>query len=240
MVEPIQSVQMRIREIYGRIGEINKKVANIYATLNVNSAQRIYNTSLQQKEVASQKEAKTFQEILNEAMQSQKEERRNNIDIISRPNESLRDVILEGTQNRTVQGNSEISQKFDEIIEEASQRYNIPKELIKAVIKAESNFNPFAISPKNAIGLMQLLPSTAKEMGVEDIFDPYQNIMGGTKYLRTLLDKYNNNLFLALASYNAGPGRVDSSGGIPRIEETKDYIERVIRYYKEYSERITR
>jgi len=239
MIEPIQSVQARIREIYGRIDEINRKVASVYATLNVNSTQKIYNTSSQQKETVNQKETKTFQEILSEVMQSQREED-SSINIISKPDESLRDIILEGFQNKASGDNNKVSQKFDKIIEEASQKYNIPKELIKAVIKAESNFNPFAISPKNAIGLMQLLPSTAKEMGVEDIFDPYQNIMGGTKYLRMLLDKYNNNLFLALASYNAGPNRVDSSGGIPKIEETENYIERVIRYYKEYSEKAAR
>ncbi|MGB9622181.1 MAG: lytic transglycosylase domain-containing protein, partial [Brevinematia bacterium] len=131
--------------------------------------------------------------------------------------------------------NKSMEDSYDDIIKEASSKYNLPFELIKAVIKAESNFNPISISPKNAIGLMQLIPSTAKELGVDDPFDPYQNIMGGSRYLRMMLDKYNGNLFLALSAYNAGPGVVDKTNGIPNIEETKNYVDAVIKFYKEYS-----
>lgn len=125
--------------------------------------------------------------------------------------------------------------EIDHIIKEYSKRYNLPQALVKAVIKAESNFNPRAISRAGAMGLMQLMPQTAKELGVKDPFDPEENIAGGTRYLRGLLDQFGNDLTLALAAYNAGPERVRSAGGIPNITETRQYIERVLRFYKEFS-----
>ena len=241
MIEPVQSIQSRIKEIYERIGEINKKVGSVYSTFYVNPSEKVYNSNSNAQGVSSPKDSKTFQEVLSEVMESQKSEGANksSINIVSKPDESLRDIILNNEGKSEVSKDGEMSKKLDGIIEEASRSYAVPKELIKAIIKAESNFDPYAISPKNAMGLMQLIPSTAQEMGVQDVFDPYQNIMGGTKYLKSLLDKYNNNLFLALASYNAGPSKVDKSGGIPEIDETKDYVERVIKYYKEYSQRVT-
>lgn len=123
-----------------------------------------------------------------------------------------------------------VSGKFSDFILAAAEKYDVDADLISAVIKAESNFNANAVSSCGALGLMQLMPTTAESLGVEDPLDPQQNILGGTKYLHRLLDKYNNNVSLAVAAYNAGPGAVDKYGGIPPYSETQTYVKRVLNY----------
>ena len=128
---------------------------------------------------------------------------------------------------------SSISEYMDSIFQKASAQYDVPANLLKAVAKAESNFNPKAISGSGAAGVMQLMPKTAEYLGVKDIFDAEQNIMGGAKYLSELIKKYDGNTALALAAYNAGSGNVAKYGGIPPFNETKNYISKVISYAKE-------
>jgi Transglycosylase SLT domain len=120
-----------------------------------------------------------------------------------------------------------------EVVKAAAVRYSVDADLIFSVISAESNFDPKAVSKKNARGLMQLLPETAARFGVHNIFDPQENIDAGTHYLRDLLQRYNNNLALALAAYNAGPERVQRFGRVPPYAETTSYIRRVKRGYEQ-------
>lgn len=123
-----------------------------------------------------------------------------------------------------------VPESMDSIFQEAASRYGIPEKLIKSVARAESNFNPRAVSHAGAMGVMQLMPGTAKSLGVTDPFDARQNIMGGAGYLKKNLDRFGGDISLALAAYNAGPGSVDKYGGIPPYKETQNYVKKVTSY----------
>jgi len=126
---------------------------------------------------------------------------------------------------------------IEEHIRRISLKHQVDPLLIKAIIKTESNFNPYAVSPHGAQGLMQLMPETAKELQVTDPFDVYQNIAAGTRYFRSILDTYRGDLQLSLAAYNAGPGNVARFGKVPHIPETMAYVRKVIQYYRSYQRR---
>jgi soluble lytic murein transglycosylase-like protein len=124
---------------------------------------------------------------------------------------------------------------YKKVIKQASKEFEVESALIAAVIKAESDFNHSAVSNKGAKGLMQLMPATASLMDIDDPFNPKQNITAGARYLSILLDRFKDNKTLALAAYNSGPETVEAYGGVPPFPETRDFVQRVLRYYKRYA-----
>jgi soluble lytic murein transglycosylase-like protein len=124
--------------------------------------------------------------------------------------------------------------RYDEHIRQAAALYQIPEQLVRAVIKVESDYDPRAISSAGARGLMQLMPETAERLGVRDIHDPRENIFGGVRYLRVLANMFNGDLDLTVAAYNAGENAVIKHGGVPPFDQTRDYVVKVNRFYRRY------
>lgn len=127
--------------------------------------------------------------------------------------------------------------ELEAIVLREAARQGLDPSLVRAVIKAESSFRPHVVSSSGAQGLMQLMPATAKELGVSNAFDPHENIRGGARYLRRMLDRFGNDLDLALAAYNAGPGCVSRAGGIPAIRETRRYVKKVRKFYRDFGQK---
>jgi hypothetical protein len=140
-------------------------------------------------------------------------------------------TYLDGRAQTQNQNRAFTQQDIDVAINEAAARHNVDPSLVRSVVKVESNFNPNAVSRKGAMGLMQLMPSTARSLNVSNPFDPAQNVDAGVRHLRKLLDNYNGNVSLTLAAYNSGAGAVARSGGIPRYKETQDYVRRITKIY---------
>ena len=145
------------------------------------------------------------------------------------PTSSQYQLYIKERPDRTLEGDK--SRSYDRIIQEAAQRHGLSEPLLKAIIKAESNFNPRAVSKKGAKGLMQIMPKNFNALNIRNPFNPRQNIMGGAKYFKGLHTRYKGKLPLALAAYNAGPQAVDKYNSIPPYTETRDYVEKVMKYY---------
>jgi soluble lytic murein transglycosylase len=136
--------------------------------------------------------------------------------------------------SRPAISNGMVDSGYDDYIQRASGRYNVDPDLIRAVIKAESDFKVSARSNKGAMGLMQLMPDTARLHNISDAYDPSENVEGGARHLRMLLDRYQGDLELSLAAYNAGSAAVEKHRGVPPFPETKEYVRRVLRFYNSY------
>jgi len=150
------------------------------------------------------------------------------------------DGVIQPDQKRQASPNQNISKhkrsyphKYDPYIKAASEKYGVAFALIKAIIKTESDFNPRAISPKGALGLMQLMPENIKRLEIKDAFDAAENIMGGARHFKSLSDHFDGDLSLALAAYNAGIKPVEHCQCIPPFRETRDYVKKVLKYYEE-------
>ncbi|MGH7852221.1 MAG: transglycosylase SLT domain-containing protein [Candidatus Binatia bacterium] len=149
------------------------------------------------------------------------------------PNHTGYRTVLRSAKN-PLPAAGQFNASYDDLILTASGRHSVDAALIRAVIKTESDFNSAARSHKGAMGLMQLMPDTARLHNVVDAYDPGENVEGGVRHLRMLLDRYQNNLELSLAAYNAGSGAVEKYRGIPPFAETKEYVRRVLRFYDSY------
>lgn len=154
-----------------------------------------------------------------------------NANIVKNPSvSSLNTTIQEIGSTNSVTATSSKSQILD-MITKISEKHGVDDKLVKALIRQESGFNPKATSKSGAMGLMQLMPATAKGLGVQDAYNPVQNVEGGVKYLKSMLNRYNGNIILALAAYNAGPGAVDKYSGVPPYAETQNYVKNILANY---------
>ena len=152
-------------------------------------------------------------------------------DLLTNPSTRVSAQIYSNSVAKSQSAELPTKSKIKELISRAAQKHGVDEKLVNALVKQESGFNPNAKSKVGAMGLMQLMPATAKGLGVTNPMDPEQNIEGGVKYLKSMMDRYNGNIILALAAYNAGPGAVDKYDGVPPYAETQNYVKSILSSY---------
>lgn len=201
-----------------RVQQIQTHVASLEKQLNPNAVKT---------------EKQTFAEILKASQKGEGQFRTDGKNFLSltKAVNSLQQNTLNKTQNNITNVINPTKQQIMDIISQMSQKYGVDEKLITAVVRQESGFNPKATSHCGAMGLMQLMPATAKGLGVKDAYNPVQNVEGGVKHLKGLLARYNGNVVLALAAYNAGGGNVDKYGGVPPFKETQNYVKNILANY---------
>ena len=196
---------------------------------------RIHSQAAKRAETAKQTTSDDFATVLADSTKAIE----NNQNTIS-TNTAVSDTSTVSTgQTAASSASSYTSNELDSIFEDAANTYGVSSIILKSIAKAESGFNPSAVSSAGAVGIMQLMPATAASLGVTDSYDAYQNIMGGANLISQLLARYNGNISLALAAYNAGSANVDKYGGIPPFTETQNYVKKVLSYMEEFGSAVS-
>ena len=236
------AAMQRSAQLSKYMNSMDRKVNQTNIPIPDNSLDTIYppgNDSVESfKNVLSGTTGKNFGSLLLNSKVLNGNIYENDIDTSSITNSTLMNAINEVNDARkiynpasaNITGHASKSQILD-MISQVSQKHGIDEKLVQAVIRQESGFNPNAKSKAGALGLMQLMPSTAKALGVKDPYNPMQNVEGGVKYLKSMLEKYNGNVILALAAYNAGPNAVDKYSGVPPYKETQNYVKNILANY---------
>lgn len=214
-----------------RYAQINNRVSSLNPQQSQNPLDAIYPQNKVQK-------TSSFEEVLKSSTKSNfgtllldPRIKQVNANIVKQsPQVSLQNALTEAA---AVQANTQPTSKSQilNVVSQISKKHGVDEKLVQALIKQESGFNPKARSKSGAMGLMQLMPFTAKNLGVKDPYNTVQNIEGGVKYLKSMLNKYNGNVILALAAYNAGPGAVDKYSGVPPYPETQNYVKNILANY---------
>lgn len=196
---------------------------------------RIHSQAAKRAETAKQTTSDDFATVLADSTKAIE----NNQNTIS-TNTAVSDTSTVSTgQTAASSASSYTSNELDSIFEDAANTYGVSSIILKSIAKAESGFNPSAVSSAGAVGIMQLMPSTAAALGVSNSYDARENIMGGAKYISQLLSNYQGNISLALAAYNAGSANVDKYGGIPPFTETQNYVKKVLSYMEEFGSAVS-
>ena len=231
-----------ISGVIGRISEINSRIDEIKSLGKNSSVQPLQKNTEKEKPEGKLAGEQSFSQVLQQVLQENNALPGQDSDLTGTDVSRINHVV--GTKNdsqqllellyKKVKSDKTASGSIPEIIQAAASQFKVDPALIKAVIQQESGYDKNSTSNKGAMGLMQLMPQTADLLGVENAYDPGENIMGGTKYLKMMLNRYDNDLDKALAAYNAGPNAVDKFNGVPPYDETQDYVKQVIKNYNEY------